>query len=571
MYSFKDKVVYQIWPRSFKDSNGDGIGDLQGIISKLDYLRSLGIDVIWLSPIYATHNRDYGYDIDDYYKVNPEFGTMEDFDELMAKARQRGIDIVMDLVANHTSDEHEWFRAALSDPKSPYRDYYFFRKGRKASDYPHSKLPVTDGLIPPNDWMSAFGGSAWQLEKSTGMYYLTMFTPNQCDLNWANENVREGIWNLMRFWLDKGIAGFRMDVINTISKAEGLPDAGNGSSMAFPFEHIVSLPKSHDYIKEMNEKVLSHYDCFTVGEGMVTPLDELLRYTRPENKELDMMFQFDLALIGCGPLGKFDFRKLFYWNVKQFKEILKSWQTGTELGGGWLGNYFSNHDQPRQISRFGDDKLYRRESAKALALVNLTLRGTPFIYQGEEIGMTNCPFEESDWRDFEAINDYEMLQSMMHVPAAISKRIISKMTRDHARTPVQWSPGAYAGFSSTTPWIKINPNYKTINVENELRRPDSIIDFYKQLIRLRKLRPELVEGSFRMICLEHPTVIAYLRELDDKKLLIVFNMSKKPAAVNIGETDCKRGHCILGTHGIEPYSKVLMLKPYEARIYKVRK
>lgn len=570
MYNFKDKTVYQIWPRSFKDSNGDGIGDLGGIIEKLDYLKKLGIDVIWLSPIYMTGNKDYGYDIDDYYNINPEFGTMEDFDRLLAEAKARGIDIVMDLVANHTSDRHEWFVKALEGKDSPYRDYYFFRPGRPAKDFPGTKLPVTDGMIPPNDWLSAFGGSAWQYDSRTKEYYLTMFTPCQPDLNWENDAVREGIRDIMHFWLKKGIAGFRLDVINVISKAPGLPDAGSGNKLSFPFKHIVSLPKSHEYLKEIHEKVLSRYDCFTVGEGMVTPLDELLNYTNPENRELDMMFQFDLALLGCGPLGKYDFRKLYHWTIKQFKEVLDSWQTGIEAGNGWLGNYLSNHDQPRQVSRFGDDKVYRRESAKATALLNMTLRGTPFIYQGEEIGMTNCPLEREDWKDFEAINDYEVLQSMMHVPGPIAEKIIKKMTRDNARTPVQWSAVENAGFSTASPWIKLNPNYKSINVEAELKRPDSIIDFYRQLIRLRKQNALLRYGSFRMICKNHPRVIAYLREYEGRQMLIVVNMSKLPSYIDISEIEYRKGHCILSTHGIEPYSRVLSLKPFEARIYKIR-
>ncbi len=567
---FKDKVIYQIWPRSFCDSNADGIGDIPGIISKLDYLKKLGVDLIWLSPVYATHNRDYGYDIDDYYSINPEYGTMEDFDNLLEETKARNMGIIMDLVANHTSDCHDWFKEAISDPASPYRDYYFFREGRKAEDFPGNTLPVTNGLIPPNDWMSAFGGSAWQYDERSGQFYLTMFTPNQCDLNWENEKVRKGVYNIMKFWLDKGVAGFRMDVINVISKAPGLPNAGSGLKLAFPFKQITSLPMSHEYLKEMHNEVIGPYGCITIGEGMMTPLEELANYTRPESGEIDMMFQFDLALIGCGKLGKFDFRKFYYWNVPMFKKILKNWQEGTQREGGWLGNYLSNHDQPRQVSRFGDDGVYRRESAKALAVLNLTLRGTPFIYQGEEIGMTNCSLEPEDWKDFEAINDYAVLQDMMHLPAVFAKKIIMKMTRDNARTPMQWTSGRFAGFSEHEPWIKLNPNYRQINVEDDLKRRNSIIDLYKQLIRLRRLHRELSYGSFEMIDEKNASVISYIRKYEDRQLLVVVNMTKKVAKADLSDCPYKRGHCILGTHDLEAYSRTLTLRPYEARVYKVR-
>ena len=569
-YDFKNKVVYQIWPRSFKDSNGDGIGDLGGIIEKLQYIRSLGVDAIWLSPIYPSHNHDYGYDIDDYCAINPEFGTMEDFDRLVAEAKELGMGIVMDLVVNHTSSHHKWFREAVENPDSKYRDYYIFKKGRKADAYPGYKLPVTTGTIPPNNWLSAFGGSAWQKDEKSGEYYLTMFTPDQCDLNWTNPEVREEVVKIMRFWLDRGIAGFRLDVINAIAKREGLPDSGNPKKLNFPFEHIVSLPKTHEYLKELHEKALKDYDCFTVGEGMVTPIDAVLKYTGPGTNELDMMFQFDLALIGCGPLGKFDFRKLYHWTVREYKEIFDHWETGVEQGGGWLGNYISNHDQPRPVSHFGDDKKYRRESAKALAMINMTMYGTPFMYQGEEIGMTNCHLEPEEWKDFEAINDYKILQSMMHLPAPLAKKVIQHATRDNARTPMQWTGGKNAGFTDgEEAWMKINPNYTEINVEDDLKNPDSVIDFYKQLIRLRHLNNELNYGSYRMIAKQNRQIIAFLREYEGRRLLIAVNMTGRPARIDLGELEYRKGHIILGTHGEERYSRFLTMKPFEGRIYRV--
>ncbi|MGB4588179.1 MAG: alpha-glucosidase [Clostridiaceae bacterium] len=567
MDSFKNRIVYQIWPRSFKDSNNDGIGDLQGILSKLDYLKYLGIDTIWLSPIYATGNKDYGYDIDDYYKINPEFGTMSDFDELLKKSKSLGIDIIMDLVANHTSDQHEWFKKALSDKDSPYRDYYFFKKGKTDS---------SGNSIPPNNWLSAFGGSAWQKDERHDEYYLSMFTPNQCDLNWENKNVREGIYNIMRFWLDKGVLGFRLDVINTISKREGLPSIGKSGKLTFPFEHIVSLPRTHDFLKEMHQEVLSKYGdgdhrspVFTVGEGMLSSKKSLNQYTNPKEKELNMMFQFDLHQLGCGQLGKYDFRKFYYWTVKEMKDTIESWQLSTQEGGGWLGNYLSNHDQPRQVSRFGNDKHFRRKSAKALALLNMTLRGTPFIFQGEEIGMTNCHLEMDEWKDYEAINDHVVLQEMLHLPKFLSKKVIQKMTRDHARTPMQWTSGENSGFSTVTPWIKLNPNYRWINVQHELEKENSLIDFYRGLIFLRKESLALIYGSYTPLERENKNVIAYLREFEQDKLLILINLSDKKSKINLKDFQQNRLTYIIGTYSERKKADVLSLEPYEGMIFQV--
>lgn len=561
MEDFKNRIVYQIWPRSFKDSDGDGIGDLRGILSKLTYLKDLGIDTIWLSPIYATGNKDYGYDVDNYYRVNPEFGTMADFDLLLEEAKKLGIGIVMDLVANHTSDQHDWFRYALESKDSPYRDLYFFRKGR---------IDEEGFEVPPNNWLSTFGGSAWQKDERSGEYYLTMFTTNQCDLNWENASVREGIYDVMRFWLDKGILGFRMDVINTISKAEGLPDAKDGHGLEFPFEHIVSLPKTHDYIKEMHEKVLSHYPgTFTVGEGLLTTPEDLNRYTNPREKELSMMFQFDVHLIGCGPLGKYDFRKFYFWRPVDLKRIINSWQLKVQKGNGWLGNFMSNHDQPRQVSRFGDDKNYRRISAKSLAILNMTLRGTPFLYQGEEIGMTNCPLEVDEWKDYEAINDYKVLQEMMRLPESIAKKVIQKMTRDHARTPMQWSSEPYGGFSTTLPWMKVNPNYKWVNVANELDKEDSLIAFYKELIALRKGSPALCEGSYLPVDQANRHVIAYVRDYKKERILAIVNLGDNMVEVNLEVFQDRTLTYLLGNYSTRTYEKHLPLSPYEAMVFRV--
>lgn len=562
MSNYKNRIVYQIWPRSFKDSNGDGIGDLEGIIEKLDYIQSLGADTIWLSPIYATGNKDYGYDIDDYFRINPEFGTMEDFERLLSEAKARDIELVMDLVANHTSDQHPWFREAIQSKESPYRDFYIFRQGVRDKK---------GALLPPNNWLSAFGGSAWQRDPNTDEFYLTLFTPNQCDLNWKNAKVREGIYEIMRFWLDKGVLGFRMDVINTIAKKEGLPPAGKGKKLDFPFEHIVSLPKSHTYLQEMHEQVLSNYESvFTVGEGMVTSLEDLNAYTRPEEKKLQMMFQFDLHLIGCGPLGKFDFRKGYRWTSKELKDLIIRWQTGVEKGGGWLGNFLSNHDQPRQVSRFGHDGSFRRKSAKSLALLNFTLRGTPFMYQGEEIGMTNCHLEEDEWKDFEAINDYKVLQDMMHLPKGIAKKVIQKMTRDHARTPMQWSDEANSGFTTGTPWMKVNPNYTYINVKKEQARENSILDFYQNLIKIRKQSPALNEGSFIPVDLVNKKVLTYLRQNDEETYLVVINLSGSPAEAALDDVSAYPFNPVLCTYDTLPFTPLMKLQPYEGRLYRTQ-
>lgn len=558
--NFKNQIVYQIWPRSFKDSDGDGIGDLRGILSTLDYIKSLGVDLIWLSPIYLTENKDYGYDVADYYEINPEYGTMEDFDELLEEAKKRDMGILMDLVANHTSDKHPWFREALKGKSSPYRDYYFFKEGR---------IDAKGNLIPPNNWLSAFGGEAWQKDSLSYEYYLTTFTPNQVDLNWDNENVRQGIYDIMDFWLKKGIAGFRMDVINTISKTEGLPSIGTSEKLQFPFEHVVSLPKSHTYLQEMHEKVLSKYpDAFTVGEGMVTSKADLISYTHPDQKKLQMMFHFDLHLIGCGPLGKFDFRKFYFYTPKQLKDTIFDWQETVEEGGGWLGNFLSNHDQPRQVSRFLDDGVFRVKSAKALVLLNLTLRGTPFLYQGEEIGMTNLKLEKEDWRDYEAINDYQVLQDMMHIPKPLATKIIQKMTRDNARTPMQWSNEEYGGFSTVDPWIKVNPNYKTINVEEQELRSNSILNFYREAISVRKSSQALNDGSFIPVRRDHSHVLSYLRVSPEETYLFVMNLKEKKVKFNFYDEVPGNYTPIIGSYGLKSFSNTLVLNPYEAILFK---
>ncbi|WP_303017135.1 alpha-glucosidase [Holdemania massiliensis] len=547
----KNKVIYQIWPRSFQDSNHDGIGDLRGILQRLDHLQDLGIDLIWLSPVYCSPNTDYGYDISDYYSIHPDFGTMDDFDALLAECKKRGMGIIMDLVANHTSDQHPWFQACLNDVNCPYRDCYYFREGI--------------GSKEPNNWISMFGGSAWTKDLlKPQSWYLTTFTPHQCDLNWENPRVREEVANVMRFWLEKGVSGFRMDVINTIAKQPGLPSwHPEKKGYQFAKDLMTNLPKSHEYIQELIGKLSQDFDFITIGEGMMADNDACALYAGEDRGELNMMIMFDLHLQDCGPLGKYDFRKLYHWTIPGFKSIIFRWQSDSQKRNYWVANYMNNHDQPRSISRFGNDSRYRIESAKAFALMNLTLRGTPLIYQGEEIGMTNCRLEKDEWRDYEAINIYSTLQTMMHLPKFIAKKVVQRMTRDHARTPVQWDESDYAGFSDHQPWIKVNPNYKQINLKNDLVLETSICRWYKQVIALRKACPALNTGVMEPVLKNHKQILGYVRKDDKAEFLVLINLSGSLARFNL-KTE---GSILMDSY---PDPQPQLLRPYESRLIQIR-
>lgn len=547
-------VVYQIWPRSFMDSNHDGIGDLQGIISKLDYLQNLGVDIIWLSPVYTSPNHDYGYDISDYYAINPEFGSMADMEELIEEAKKRNIDIIMDLVANHTSDQHEWFQEALKNKKSDKRDYYFFKEGKENKE--------------PNNWISLFGGSAWT-QHEDNLYSLNLFTPSQKDLNWENHKVRQEIYKIIDFWQRKGIKGFRMDVINLIAKKEGLPSY-NAEKKGYQFakDYIVSLDKSHAYIQEMYEKVLKSDEHLYVGEGvLINPLSAS-HYCGYQSHELDSMFHFDLALIGCGPLGKYDFRKLYKWTIREFKDIYFKWQIASVEKQFSLGNFLSNHDQPRAVSRFGDDQNYHDESSKCLLTLNFVSKGTPYLYQGEEIGMTNCAFEIDEWKDFEAINDYKVLKEMMHLPAFIAKKVIQKMTRDHARTPMQWRRDKYAGFSDVLPWIKVNPNTETINVETQMDDEYSILSYTKKLIQLYKSDSLFAFGNIEAVLYTHKQMLGIKRFDDKHAYLILMNLSNKYANFKCESEWLEMSLILTNLNNKAQLQEKMIFAPYEVRIYK---
>lgn len=518
---YRNKIIYQIYPRSFCDSNGDGIGDIQGIISKLDHVKSLNVDLIWLSPVYCSPNSDFGYDVSDYYDINPEYGTMADFDQLIKECDKRDMGIIMDIVANHTSDQHPWFKEAIADVNSPYRDYYFFKTSETDKE--------------PNNWISNFGGSAWQKDPLVeNGYYLTSFSPNQCDLNWENSNIKKEVIKILKFWLSKGVKGFRFDVINTISKTEGLP-SHNPNKKGYQFAgipHYVSLPKSHEYIKEVFKEVRKEYDFFSVGEGMLMNKQDAALYCGEDRGELDMMFNFDLELMNCGDLGKYDFRKLYFWKVSDMKHIINSWQKDSIDNHYWIANFTNNHDFPRMMSRYGNDSEYRYECAKSLLLLNLTLRGTPFIYQGEEIGMTNLKLKREQWQDFEAKNVYIELKNMFHVPEKLREKIVSYMTRDNARTPMQWDETENGGFTTGTPWLPVNPNTKMFNVKEETINPNSILNSYKFITNYRKSSDVLNYGDFKPILEKHKQIIAYSRYYKGSKVTVLINYSDSVARHN---------------------------------------
>lgn len=540
---WKEAVIYQIYPRSFMDSNGDGIGDLQGIISRLDYLKYLGIDVIWLSPVYKSPNDDNGYDISDYQDIMDEFGTMEDFDELLAAAHARGIKIVMDLVVNHTSDEHQWFVESQKSKDNAYRDYYIWREGK-------------DAQTPPNNWGSCFGGSAWQYDEKTGMYYLHLFSKKQPDLNWDNPKVRGEVFDMMTWWCDKGIDGFRMDVISMISKTKEMPDGKNGDFGPY----CIHGPNVHHYLREMNEKVLSKYDIMTVGEtaGVTTTLAQ--QYAGEDAHELDMVFQFE-HVEGDGKYGKWTDEKI---PLVTLKETLSRWQT--ELyGKAWNSLFWDNHDQPRAVSRFGDDRpMYREVSAKMLATCLHMLQGTPYIYQGEELGMTNYPFQRpSDFRDIESVNAYREWCSEGRLSHEVFWPCITFKSRDNARTPVQWDDSPHAGFTTGTPWIAVNPNYTEINAKAETANPDSVFHYYKKLIALRKAYPVVVYGKYEMMMEDSEELYVYTRAFEKESLLVVCSFCDHDTNFTL-PAEFAGASCLICNVENEYGNPKMTLKPYEA-------
>ena len=541
---WKKSVVYQVYPRSFCDADGDGIGDLRGIISRLDYIRQLGADVIWLNPIYCSPNDDNGYDISDYRAIMPEFGTMADFDELLAEAHRRGLRIMMDLVVNHTSDEHPWFRESRKSRDNPYRDYYIWREGRE------------DG--PPNNWISAFSGPAWERTEETGEYYLHLFSRKQPDLNWENPAVRQEVWAIMRFWLDRGVDGFRMDVINFISKVPGLPDGPGGDFGP----GCVNGPRIHEFLREMHREVLSHYDVVTVGETPGVTTEDAVAFSAPERRELNMVFHFEHMDLDSGEMGKWSLNPV---PLPALRETLSRWQT--ELHGrGWNSLYWNNHDQPRVVSRMGcdrDEKL-RTASAKMLALLLHGMQGTPYVYQGEELGMTNMAFASiGDFRDIESLNAWRDLVGRGVLAPEDMLRRLRRHSRDNARTPMQWSCAEHAGFTEGTPWLQVNPNYTVINAESQIGDPGSVFSFYRRLIALRRELDILAEGDYRLLLPDHPALFAYERRWQGQTLTVVCNFTGATVREPSLPEMC-RGEEILsnGPRDADPE----LLHPYEARM-----
>ena len=511
-------VVYQIYPRSFQDSNGDGIGDLAGITSRLEYIRKLGADTIWLSPIYKSPNDDNGYDISDYQDIMKEFGTMADFDQMLEKAHALGLKIVMDLVVNHSSDEHRWFVESRSSRDNPYRDYYIWREGK-------------NGAVP-NNWCSCFGGSAWEFDQQTGMYYLHLFSKKQPDLNWDNPVVRDEIFRMMDWWLQKGIDGFRMDVISLISKPDGLPDGEPGPNGYASFLMAANGPHEHEYLREMNQKVLSKYDLLTVGECAGVTLEEAKSYANLDGSELSMVFQFEHMEADFHPLlGRYAEQ---HKNLPKLKEILSRWQR--ELDGvAWNSLYWDNHDQPRVVSRYGSDSpQYRELSAKMLATCLHMMQGTPYVYQGEELGMTNYPWTGIDQiNDIESLGNYRAYHARGYMTEEEGIRMMRQRSRDNARTPMQWDATPEAGFTTGTPWLPVNPNYVSINAAEQLARPDSVFHYYRKLIALRRETDVIVFGHYELLEPEHPDLFVYTRSFRNESLLVVCNFSEREQSYSI--------------------------------------
>lgn len=559
---WQSAVVYQVYPRSFADSDGDGIGDLRGIIQHLDYLKELGVDVVWLSPIYASPHDDNGYDISDYRAIDPLFGTFEDFDELLDGLHARGMKLVMDLVVNHTSDEHPWFIESASSTDNPKRDWYWWRPARAGHR-------AGEQGAEPNNWGSFFSGPAWQLDPQTGEYYLHLFSRKQPDLNWENPEVRAAVYEMMNWWLDRGVDGFRMDVINFISKVTDLPDGEvpEGALFGDAYPYFGQGPRIHEFLHEMHEQVFAGRDdrYLTVGEMPGVDIPEARRFTDPRSGEVDMVFQFEHVDLDHGPGGKWDHRPA---TVLDLKRNLSAWQEGlAEVG--WNSLYWNNHDQPRVVSRFGDDGEHRVSSAKALGTVLHLMRGTPYVYQGEELGMTNVPFASiGDFRDIESLNHYAEAVDILGESADDVLAALRRTSRDNARTPMQWTAGPNAGFTTGLPWIAANPNAATINAEAEVADPDSVFAHYRALIDLRHRSDVVARGDYTLVLAEHPQVFAYTRSLGSRSLLVLANLSGEEASFDPGPlADWADAELVLSDADTPAVVAGGILRPWEAVVF----
>jgi len=553
---FKDATVYQIYPRSFCDGNGDGIGDLRGIISKLDYIKSLGVDCVWLSPVYKSPNDDNGYDISDYRDIMDEFGTLADWDELVAGLHERGMKLVMDLVSNHTSDEHAWFEEAKKSKDSPYHDYYFFRegKGRKKKK-------------KPNNWTSRFGGTAWEYNEETDEYYLHLFTKKQPDLNWDNPAVRKEIQDIVKYWLDRGCDGFRCDVITYVSKINGLPD-GKPNVFLLGDENFTHGPHIHEYLRELHDNVLENYDYMIVGEGPGMDLEHAKVYTAPENNELDMVFTFEHVNVDSY------FQALpRKFSLPRLKKIFERYQVGLH-NVGWNSLYFENHDQPRSVSRFvGDYGDRHDEACKALAVALYMMQGTAFVYEGQEIGMTNYPWQKPEqMQDVLLTYINNVIDKIKIVPWAkkIAFNVMKIKARDNGRTPMQWNGGENAGFSKAEPWLVVNPNHTEYNVEKESSDPNSVLSFYKELIKYRKGNEVIINGDFKQYYPKNKDIFCYERTYNGKKLFVITNFKNKEVKFKV-PSGVSFKTCKVGLHNYKGDRKLenTVLKPYEAVVFEL--
>lgn len=547
---WKEAIGYQIYPRSFKDSNNDGIGDLKGITSKLDYIKSLGIDVIWICPMYKSPNDDNGYDISDYKDIMNDFGNMDDFDELMEETHKRKMKLVIDLVINHTSDEHKWFIESKSSKDNPKRDWYIWREGKNREE--------------PNNWESIFKGSAWEYDKETKEYFLHLFTKRQPDLNWENEDLRKEIYETVNWWLEKGIDGFRVDAISHIKKEEGLLDMDNPNNEKYvsSFDKHMNVEGIHDFLQELKVNTFDKYDIMTIGEANGVNANESDLWVGEEKGKFDMLFQFE-------HLKLWDYENGVKFDIKAYKDVLTRWQKALSKDG-WNALFVENHDIPRVISTWGSDSKYREECAKAFATVYMMQKGTAFIYQGQEIGMTNVRFDNiEDYNDIKGINIYyeKIKEGLSHIEAM---EYVYAISRDNSRTPMQWNENENAGFTKANPWMKVNPNYKNINVENQIADENSILNFYKKLISIKKNNDTLIYGDYNLILDEHKSIYAYLREFKGKQFLIICNLSDKKEE-SILDLKLKNEDLIISNYkklNFEINGKIELL-PWECRLYKI--
>lgn len=561
---WRKSVVYQVYPKSFNDTTGKGTGDIRGLTQKLDYLKKLGVDIVWLQPVYVSPQRDNGYDVADYCQINPDYGTMQDFEELSEGIRARGMYLMIDIVVNHSSTEHAWFQEARLSKDSEYRDYYIWRD------------PAPDGG-PPNNWVSKFGGPAWQYDEATGQYFLTLFDKTQADLNWENPKVRQEVVNLLEFWAEKGVSGFRLDVINLISKDQQFSNDDGSTVPGDGRKYYTDGPHVHEYIHELHEKVFAKQNSVTVGEMSSTSLEHCIRYSNPERKELSMTFNFHHLKVDYPNGQKWE---LMPYDFEMLKKLFSDWQMGMQQGGGWSALFFNNHDQPRAISRFLDDGQYHAESAKLLATTIHGLQGTPYIFQGEEIGMANPQWADiEEFRDVESLNMYRILQEQGK-SAEEALNIIRERSRDNSRTPMQWDGTRNAGFTTGTPWIKVDERYPQINVQAQLEDPNSIYHHYRKLIHLRKTVQVITDGNYQRLDEAHPQVYAYQRSNEEETLIVISNFSGQDAQFRIPDSFYSRlinqaldaAELLIGNTQHAPELKqVISLNPYASYMWIVRR